>query len=146
MHSESDPCESAGIAPTVSVIVSASDRKLLEAVVSGRNRQRKHIERAEVVLVSASGNTVQRIVAQPGVSRPLVCRWQQRFAEAGVDGLLSDKTRMPGKPPIAAETVARVVAMMCGKPEGEVTQWTGRAMARTTGISLTSMQRILARA
>jgi len=35
-----------------------------------------------------------------GVSRPAVWRWQQRFAEAGVDGLLRDKTRKPGKPPL----------------------------------------------
>jgi len=30
-----------------------------------------------------------------GVSRPTVWRWQQRFAEAGVEGLLRDKTRKP---------------------------------------------------
>ena len=33
------------------------------------------------------------------ISRPAVWRWQQRFAEAGVDGLLRDKTRKPGKAP-----------------------------------------------
>jgi hypothetical protein len=40
-----------------------------------------------------------------------VWRWQQRFAEAGVAGLLRDKTRKPGKALIAAETTARVVAL-----------------------------------
>jgi transposase len=95
------------MAQTVCVIVSASDRERLEAVVADRNRQRKHIERAKVVLVSASGGPVQRIAEQVGVSRPMVWRWQQRFAEAGVDGLLRDKTRKPGKLPIPAETVAR---------------------------------------
>ena len=33
------------------------------------------------------------------------------LAEAGVEGLLRDKTRKPGKAPIPAETVARVVAL-----------------------------------
>ena len=33
--------------------------------------------------------------------------------EEGVDGLLRAKTRKPGKAPIAAETVARVVALTC---------------------------------
>jgi transposase len=32
-----------------------------------------------------------------GVSRPTVWRWQQRFAESGVEGLLRDKTRKPGR-------------------------------------------------
>jgi len=28
-----------------------------------------------------------------GISRPMVWRWQQRFAEEGAGGLLRDKTR-----------------------------------------------------
>src|SRR5205085_12438750 len=63
-----------------------------------------YIERAEVVLVSVGGGPVQQIATRVGVSRPMVWRWQQRFAEEGVDGLVRDKTRKPGKPPIAAET------------------------------------------
>ena len=105
---------------TACVIVSASDRERLEAVIADRNRQRKHVGQAEVVLASAGGGPVQRIAEQVGVSRPMVWRWQQRFAEAGVDGLLRDKTRKPGKPPIPAEAVARVVALTCGRPLGEV--------------------------
>jgi transposase len=85
---------------------------------------------------------VQQIAQQLGVSRPMVWRWQQRFAEQGVDGLLRDKTRRPGKAPIAAETVAQVVSLTCGQPPGETTHWTGRAMAKVAGISLRSVQRI----
>jgi len=59
-----------------------------------------------------------------------------------VDGLLRDKTRKPGKAPLPAETVARVVALTCGAPPGEATHWTGRAMAKAAGISLRSVQRI----
>jgi transposase len=119
-----------------------SDRARLEAVAADRNRQRKHVERAEVVLASAGHGTVKAIAEQVGVSRPMVWRWQQRFAEAGMDGLLRDKTRKPGKAPISAETVARVVALTCGKVAAEATHWTGRAMAREAGISLKSVQRI----
>ena len=42
------------------------------------------------------------------IGRPAVWRWQQRFAEAGVDGLLRDKTRQPGKPRTADATGAAV--------------------------------------
>ncbi len=130
------------MAQTVCVIVSASDRKRLEAVATDRNRQRKHVERARVVLASARGKPVQQVATQVGVSRPMVWRWQQRFAEVGVDGLLRDKTRKPGKPPIPAETVARVVGLTCADPPHEATHWTGRAMARAAGLSLRSVQRI----
>ena len=130
------------MAQTVCVLVSARDKQRLEAITSDRNRQRKHIERAQVVLASAGGGPVQQIALQLGVSRPMVWRWQERFAEQGVDGLLRDKTRKPGKPPIPAETVARVVALTCADPPHQATHWTGRAMAKVAGISLRSVQRI----
>jgi transposase len=130
------------MAQTVCVIPSASDRERLEAIASDRRRPRKHVDRARVVLASVGGRAVQHVAELVGVSRPMVWRWQQRFAEAGVEGLLRDKTRQPGKPPIPAETVARVVALTCGAPPGEATHWTGRAMAKAIGISLRSVQRI----
>jgi transposase len=130
------------MAQTICVIVSASDKERLEAIVADRNRPQKHVERARVVLASAGGGPVQRVAALLGVSRPMVWRWQQRFAEEGTDGLLRDKTRKPGKPPISAETVARVVALSCADPPHEATHWTGRAMAKAAAISLRSVQRI----
>jgi transposase len=71
----------------------------LETIVADRNQQQKHVERARVVLASAEGLPVQRVAALVGASRPMVWRWQQRFVEEGVDGLLREKTRKPGKPP-----------------------------------------------
>lgn len=130
------------MAQTVCILLSPPDRDRLLAVISDRNRLHKHVERAHIVLASAGHRPVQQIAGQLGVSRPMVWRWQQRFAEQGVDGLLRDKTRRPGKAPIAAETVAHVVALTCGQPSNETTHWTGRAMAQVAGISLRSVQRI----
>jgi hypothetical protein len=67
---------------------------------------------------------------------------QQRFAEAGPDGLLRDKTRMPGKPPVGAATVAHVVALACGDPPPDATHWTGRAGREGHRHPLRSVQRI----
>ena len=70
------------MAQTVCVIVSASDRDRLEAIASDRNRPQKHAERARVVLASLAGDPLQGVAARLGVSRPMIWRWQQRFAEA----------------------------------------------------------------
>src|SRR5215468_6980946 len=99
-------------------------------------------EREELVAIAADRHAAQRVAQSIGVSRPTVWRWQQRFAEAGVEGLLRDKTRKPGKAPIAAQTTARVVALTCTEPPHEATHWTGRAMAEAIGISLSSVQRV----
>src|SRR5688572_4238353 len=132
------------MAQEVSVIVSDDDRVRLEAIVRDRNHSHKHVQRARIVLLSAERLGVAEVARRAGVSRPAVWRWQRRFAEQGVSGLLRDKTRPPGTPPLPADTVARVVAMTCAEPPGEATHWTGRAMAKQAGISLSSVQRIWA--
>jgi len=79
-----------------------------------------------------------------GVSKPCVWRWQERFMREGVAGLLHDKTRKPGLPPLPSALVDHVVALTLAEPPGETTHWTGRAMAAASGISLRSVQRIWA--
>jgi transposase len=71
-----------------------------------------------------------------------VWRWQKRYAEAGVEGLLRDKTRPPGRKPVPTATVATVLALTQSEPLGEATHWTGRAMAKAVGLSLRTVQRI----
>jgi transposase len=131
-------CDAGPMAQTTCVIISAADQERLQAIVGDRNRPQKHVERARIVLASADREPAQRVAQSIGVSRPTVWRWQQRFAEAGVDGLLRDKTRKPGKAPIPAETTARVVALTCTQPLHQAIHWTGRAMAKATGLSLRS--------
>src|SRR5262249_8841172 len=137
-------CESARMAQAVCVILDSSDRMRLEAIASDRQRPRKHVERARVVLASIRGPPGPHGAQTVGATPALVWRLHERLshARAGVDGLVRDKTRKPGKAPIPAETVARVVALTCGSPPSEATHWTGRAMAQAVGISLRSVQRI----
>ena len=91
------------MAQTVCVVVDGAERERLVAIVADRNRPRKHVERARIVFASVDQESAHHVAQRIGVSRPTVWRWQQRFAEAGVEGLLRDKTRKPGKPPIAAD-------------------------------------------
>ncbi|MDR3375872.1 MAG: IS630 family transposase [Ancalomicrobiaceae bacterium] len=130
------------MAQTVSVILNSADRHRLDQIVGDRNRPLKHVLRAKIVLLSGDRLPVLEVARRAGASRPAVWRWQQRFAEEGVDGLLRDKTRKPGTPPIPTSVVARIVALTCTEPPGAVTHWTGRAMAKAIGVSLTSIQRI----
>ena len=77
------------MAQTVCVVLSAAEWKGLAAIVADRNRPRKHVERARIVLASADCGSAQRVAHSVGVSRPTVWRWQRRFAEAGIEGLRS---------------------------------------------------------
>ena len=132
------------MAQTICPLLSAEDRQRLAAVLADRNRPQKHVARARIILHSAERLDVAEVARRAQISRPAVWRWQQRFAEAGVDGLMRDKTRKPGKPPTPEAVVQRVVALTCGEPPGEATHWTGRMMAKVTGLSLRTVQRIWA--
>src|SRR5438874_7724636 len=116
------------MAQQVCVVLSSAEREQLIAIAADRNRSRKHVERARIVLASADRHPAQGVAQSIGVSRPTVWRWQQRFAESGVEGLLRDKTRKPGKAPLAAETTAQVVALTCAnrrtrRPIGPAGRW-----------------------
>jgi leucine-zipper of insertion element IS481 len=63
------------------------------------------------VLASAGRGPAQTVARTVGVGRLTMWRWQQRFAEAGVEGLFYDRTRNLRKAPIACETTARLVAL-----------------------------------
>jgi transposase len=127
---------------TVSVILDAESRARLAAVIGDRNRPQKHVQRARIVFLSAGRLPAAEIARQVGVSRPTVWRWQRRFGESGVDVLLREPSRKPGKAPLAPETVSKVLALTCTEPPGQVTHWTGRAMAKVMSISLRTVQRI----
>src|ERR1700747_2677851 len=77
----------------ISITVSASDRRRLQAVVRDRNAAQKHAWRAEIVLLSSDGVGTNEIMRRTGKSKTCVWRWQERFMQEGFDGLLRDKTR-----------------------------------------------------
>jgi transposase len=128
----------------ISIEVGPADRERLAAVVADRNSRQKHVWRARIILATAEGCGTAEIMRRAGISKPCVWRWQERFMREGVAGLLHDKTRKPGLPPLPSALIDRVVELTLAEPPGETTHWTGRAMAAASGISLRSVQRIWA--
>jgi len=94
------------------------------------------------VLLTADGVGTNEIMRRTGKSKTCVWRWQERFAEEGFEGLGRDKTRPSRVKPLADEIVARVVALTLDSPPGERTHWTGALMAKASGVSVSSVQRI----
>ncbi len=127
--------------PGIIVDVTAADRDRLEAIVADRNSPQKHVWRAAIVLATAEGLGTNAIMRRAGKSKTAVWRWQERFA-SDVDGLLRDKTRPSRIAPFGPEVGERIVALTLAEPPGETTQWTGRAMAKATGVSLSYVQRV----
>jgi transposase len=128
----------------VSITVSGADRRRLAAIIADRNAAQKHVWRARIVLLTADDLGTHAIMAATGKSKTTIWRWQERFAEAGIAGLLRDKTRPPGKAPIFAGKTAEVVRLTHAPPPHEATHWTARAMAKAAGLGVATVQRIWA--
>jgi transposase len=126
----------------IEVNVKAADRQRLAAIVANRNSPQKHVWRARIVLLTADGVGTAEIMRRTGKSKSVVWRWQERFMQAGVDGLLRDKTRPSRKPPLDRAVIAEVIKLTGESPPGEATHWTAAAMAKAAGISVSSVQRI----
>ena len=131
-----------GMRTGITVDVSAAARARLEGIVAARNSPQKHVWRARIVLLTADGLGTNEIMRRTGKSKTCLWRWQKRFMHEGVDGLLRDKTRPSRVAPLPPPVAKRVVALTQTDPPGETTHWTGVAMARAVGISLSSVQRI----
>ncbi len=126
----------------ISFTVSAAGRKRLERIIADPRSPQKHVWRARIIEACADGLGTNAIMAVTGKSRTCVWRWQERFMQEGVDGLLHDKTRPPGTPPIAPHRVEEIIALTLKPPPHEATHWTVRAMARVAGIAASTVQTI----
>ena len=130
----------------ICIYVSPANRARLEAIITDRNSKTKAVWRARIVLATADGHGTNAIMRQIGKSKPCVWRWQERYVEEGVDGLLRDKTRPPGKKPLSAAVKRKVLSKTAGEKPPNATHWSVRSMAKEAGISHTSVQRIWAEA
>jgi len=126
----------------ITIDVSAADRSALEAIVRDRNRPQKHVWRADIILATADGLGTNAVMTRTGTSKTCVWRWQERFMEEGVEGLLLDKTRPSRVKPLPQETIDKVIARTQAPAPGETTHWTGAAMAGEMGISVSAVHRI----
>jgi putative transposase len=120
-------------------------RDELMTMSRSRKLERRYVERAEVILYSDQGKTIDNIVEMTGLSRPVINKWRQRFRELGVAGL-KDAHRS-GKPRvITPEQQAKVIEKACTKPEGGYTNWSQKRIANEVGISQSKVNQILKQA
>jgi hypothetical protein len=104
-------CEAGRMRDGIHFTLSSADRQRLNDIAAAPRSLQKHVWRARIVLLSGDGLGTSAIMAQTRKSKTCVWRWQERFMREGVDGLLRDKSRPPGKAPIPPTRVAEIVRL-----------------------------------
>lgn len=122
--------------------VSADDRELLAALARGGNTPQKVALRARIVLGAADGRANHALAQELGVSRPTVLLWRERYATAGIAGLLKDAPRPGRTPAISPRKIQAIVEATQHTTPRDATHWSVRTMAKETGVSPATVHRI----
>src|ERR1700757_2952521 len=83
----------------------------------------------------AAGQSNNRLAKALGISRPTLLRWRERFAEAGVAGLLKDAPRPGRRKRIRPEKVEAIVNATLHTTPRDATHWSVRTMAQVQRVS-----------
>jgi transposase len=130
------------VAPAITL--SAKERNQLERMKRGRSSSVRLKERAAIVLLAAEGLENKEIAARLSQDKMKVGRWRQRYANAGLAGILKDKSR-PGRiPPVASATRKRIIKLTLEEKPGGATHWSRASMSKVAGVSPSSVGRIWA--
>lgn len=122
--------------------LNGEQRQELKRMINASTTPQRMVARARIVMLRAAGRSQEATAAEVGVSRPAVIRWERRFAGYGLAGLEEAPGRGP-KPSIPEAKKDRIITQATQPPPNR-TRWSVRAMARQTGVSPASVQRIWA--
>ena len=128
--------------PIRSIALRRGDRSRLERLVRSRTTEQRVVERAQIVLASAAGDSGNAICAQLGVSRPTVSRWLDRYEAEGLAGLIADRPRAGRPKRITVAHEAAIVARTLETAPPSGTHWSTRLMAQATGHHHATIARI----
>jgi transposase len=123
------------------VILTKDERDYLERLVRRRKVSRGEAQRAEIVLCAANGLNNRAISDAVGVARDTVRLWRERFAKHRLDGL-DDEPRCGAPRKIGDDRIEQIITMTLETKPADATHWSTRGMAKASGVSTSSVQRI----
>ncbi len=118
-----------------------AERAELTSLASRRRTAQALALRARIVLGCAEGAQNKDVAARLGVDPMTVGKWRRRFLERRVDGLL-DEPRSGAPRAIDDARIEAVVVRTLESVPPDATHWSSRGMARASGLSVSTVQRI----
>ena len=122
------------------VEVSEADRAQLERWLRSQTIAHGLAVRAQIVLGSATGESIRALAERLKVTQRTVCLWRRRYASQGLDGL-RNRPRAGRPRRITAAKEQAVVSATLRKPRN-ATHWSARRLAKEVGWSKTAVHRI----
>ena len=127
--------------PMPPLILDDTERETLERWVRRPKTAQGLALRARIILGCTNGRSNIAVAAALEVSDETVGKWRSRFLERRLDGL-SDEPRSGRPRAVTDEDVERVITLTLESTPKDATHWSTRSMARSSGLSHTTVSRI----
>jgi len=127
------------------VSLTPEEEQTLRLWAAARRGEQRMVQRAKVILYSAAGLDLKEIGRRSGLSQQNASKWRKRFMANRLDGL-NDSPRAGRPVVISSERKLGVIALASSKPADGCSSWSRSLLARKTGLSRTTVHRILAEA
>ena len=128
--------------PKLDLMISPEQKRELDRLVKAPATPQKLVTRARIVMLAGEGVDSSEISRQLGASRVTVGLWRQRFIDLGLAGL--EEAPRPGRPSRLDPQIASRVLTEVVQPPKNRSRWSCRSMARHTGTSKDTVQRLWA--
>jgi len=129
----------------ITVQLSEDEYATLRMWVNSGKTEHRVVNRARIILCATRGLTLKQIAAEVGLDWQTCMKWRKRFLNKRLDGLKDQPGR--GRPAeITPGERVQVMALACTDPDDGSSHWSTRKLADASGISKSTVQRILAEA
>ena len=125
----------------VRVDLNEAERAELTAMAARRSTAQALALRAPIVLACAEGEQNKRVAVRLAVDVDTVSKWRRRFAEQRIDGLRDEPRSGAPRTIDDARIEATIVRTLESLLPG-ATHWSSRSMARASGLSVSTVQRV----
>ena len=124
------------------VEVNGLDRAQLLRWIRAHGTPQQVVMRTRIILLASEGQSDTLIASELSINRHTCRLWRQRYIEEGASALWGIAPGRGRKLTYGAERVSQIVeATLQTKPKGQ-THWSTRTMAKSQGISHTTVHRI----
>ena len=117
------------------------ERAELTSRASRRSTAQALALRARIILACADGEQSKVVAARLAVDSDTVGKWRRRFSERRLEGLL-DEPRSGTPRTIEDARIEAVIVRTLETQPPDATHWSSRGMARASGLSVSTVQRI----
>ena len=123
-------------------VLSSADETWLRKQAASAVAPRRLVERCQIVLRAAGGETNDQIAAALGITRQKAARWRARFKESGRAGLEQDAPGRGRKPVYGNDVQKLIVNRPLRTRPPNATHWSQRTLARAVGVSGRTVGRV----